>query len=177
MTSSTDSSVSDDELARRILDFVYHPSYQPLKAKGIHTALDLDLELYPGTRRAIKELVQQGELAYGGNHLVLTPEQVSGDPKQTRGTFRQAAGGFGFVRPVSTGKLGPVDDIFIPAAATGSAMEGDTVQVRLRRNRRGGGFEGEVVDVLQRARRQFAGTFAVRDGQAVVAPGTASPRD
>lgn len=159
---------SQDRLAQQILDFVYHPEYQPTKPKGIHQALRLTPDEYPDVRKAVKRLVQSGQLAYGGNHLVVTPEQISGDPKLTRGTFRQAAAGFGFVRPVPTGKLGTTEDIFIPAPAIGSAMEGDLVQVRIRASRRGSGVEGEVVEVLERARRQFAGTYGVQNGKSVV---------
>jgi ribonuclease R len=110
-----------DRLAQQILDYVYHPEYQPTKPKGIHQALQLTPDEYPAVRKAVKRLVLAGQLAYGGNHLVVTPEQISGDPKLTRGTFRQAAAGFGFVRPIPTGKLGTTEDIFIPAHATGSA--------------------------------------------------------
>lgn len=159
---------SQRDLSQRILDFVYHPQYQPVKAKRILQALDLEPEDYGDVRKTIKSLVQKGQLAYGGNHLVLTPELLTGDPKLTRGTFRQAAAGFGFVRPVPTGKLGTVDDIFIPASATSSAMDGDLVQVRLRPSRRGGGQEGQIVEVLERARRQFSGTFAKQKGRAIV---------
>lgn len=157
---------SDERLAQQVLDFVYHPSYQPIKPKAIHKALHLPPDSYPEVRKVIKRLVLEGKLAYAGNHLVLTPEQISGDPKLTRGTFRQAAGGFGFVRPVPTGTLAAVDDIFIPASATRSAMEGDLVQVRIRSGRRG--QEGEIVEILRRARRQFTGTFGMQEGQAVV---------
>lgn len=156
------------ELSQKILDYVYHPQYQPTKAKGIHQALRLAPEEYPSVRKMVKRLVHDGQLAYGGNHLVLTPELISGDPKLTRGTFRQAAAGFGFVRPVPTGKLGAVEDIFIPASATGSAMEGDLVQVRVRTSRRGSGTEGEVVEIIERARRQFAGSYGTKNGQSVV---------
>lgn len=137
-----------------------------MKPKAIHRSLDLDPDDYPIVRKAIKRLVLEGKLAYGGNHLVVPPEMMTGDPKLTRGTFRQAAAGFGFVRPVPTGKLGAVEDIFIPAAATGSAMEGDLVQVRVRSSRRG--QEGEIIDVLERARRQFAGSYGIQDGRSVV---------
>ncbi len=154
------------DIEQQILDFVYHPNYQPLKPKGIHKALALAPETYPDVRKAVKRLVLQGKLAYAGNHLVLTPEQITGDPKLSRGTFRQAAAGFGFVRPVPNCKLAAFDVIFIPAAATHSAMDGDLVQVRIRSGRRG--TEGEIVDVLQRAKRQFAGSFSQSKGQAVV---------
>ncbi|MCA9192185.1 MAG: ribonuclease R [Planctomycetales bacterium] len=165
--SNPDTPITDAELAQRILACVYHPNYQPMKAKAIHQSLRLALDEYPRTRKAIKQLVHSGQLAYGGNHLVVSPEQVSGDSKLVRGTFRQAAAGFGFVRPVPSGKLGPVDDIFIPASATGSAMDGDLVQIRIRAGRRGG-HEGEVLEIVERARRQFAGTYGVQQGASVV---------
>lgn len=159
---------SDASLKQKILDFVYHPNYQPQKPKSIHAALELDSDQYAMVRKAIKRMVQEGTLAYGGNHLVITPDKITGDPKSTRGTFRQAAAGFGFVRPVPTGKLGVVDDVFIPAHATGSAMDRDLVQVRLRASRRGSGQEGEVIEVLQRARRQFTGSYSTQNGSSVV---------
>lgn len=161
---------NDPDLTQRILNHVYHPHYKPVKPKGIHAALKLEPERYPEVRMAIKRLVSSGQLAYAGNHLVLTPQQVSGDPKLTRGKYRQAAAGFGFVRPDATGKLTPSEDIFIPADSTGTAMDGDLVQVRVRASRREGssGVEGAVVDVLQRARRQFVGTYGLNHGQSVV---------
>lgn len=157
----TESESSD--LTQKILDYVYHPHYRPAKPKSIHLGLKLAPEDYRTVRRTIKRLVQSGQLAFAANHLVLTPQMVKGDPNLTRGTFRQAAAGFGFVRPVPTGRLGPVEDIFIPASVTKSAMEGDLLQVRMRAGRRGG-LEGEVVEVLERARRQFSGTFSL-DGE------------
>lgn len=155
--------IESSDLNQKILDYVYHPNYRPAKPKSIHQGLKLAPEDYTTVRRTIKKLVQSGQLAFAANHLVLTPQMVKGDPNLTRGTFRQAAAGFGFVRPVPTGQLGPVEDIFIPAPVTRSAMEGDLVQVRMRAGRRGG-LEGEVIEVLQRARRQFSGTFSL-DGE------------
>jgi ribonuclease R len=154
-------------LQQRILDFVYHPNYRPVKAKGILVGLELPTEDYPAVRMAVKRLVASGQLAYAANHLVISPQMMAGEPKLIRGTFRQAAAGFGFVRPLPSGLLGPTEDIFIPAPMTGSAMEGDQVNVRVRASRRGG-TEGEVVEVLQRARRQFAGTFGLQNNKAVV---------
>ncbi|QDV27513.1 ribonuclease R [Aureliella helgolandensis] len=168
MSDSDSPAKIDPALRQQILDLVYHPQYQPTKPKGVHQALGLPPEAFPQVRMAIKRLVQHGELAYARNHLVLTPDQISGDPKMTRGTFRQAAAGFGFVRPVTTGKLGTTEDIFIPASATLSAMDRDLVQVRVRASRKGGGQEGEVVEILERARRQFSGSYAVKDGNSVV---------
>ena len=93
MTEKPDS--SPGSLTQRILDYVYHPNYQPLKPKGIHAALGLATDDYPLVRKTIKRMVVDGHLAYAGNHLVLTPDKIAGDPKLIRGTFRQAAAGFG----------------------------------------------------------------------------------
>jgi ribonuclease R len=156
-----------DNLQQQILDYVFHPNYQPVKAKGILRGLKMPEESYPELRRTIKKLVSTGQIAYAANHLVVPPGEKAADSKLIRGTFRQAAAGFGFLRPLPAARLGPAEDVFIPAQATGSAMEGDQVKVRLRVGRRGK-HEGEVVEILERARRQFAGTYNVQMGQSVV---------
>jgi ribonuclease R len=101
----------------------------------------------------------------GGRHQTgsedAAPKNRAGresDSKLRQGTIRLAAGGFGFLRPAADQDGVGQDDIFIPAPAIGSAMDGDTVLVRLRRGR-AGKQEGEVEEIVQRARRSFAGTF------------------
>lgn len=88
-----------------------------------------------------------------------------------RGTFRGAMGGFGFVRRGDgvEGADAP-EDVFIPPGATGGALDGDTVEVRMRPrgDRRGDAMEGYVDKVLERGRRQFTGTFEQRDSEALV---------
>ncbi|MEO1450080.1 MAG: RNB domain-containing ribonuclease, partial [Bacteroidota bacterium] len=52
------------------------------------------------------------------------------------------------------------DDIFISPSSTGKAMNGDTVKVRvLQRRRRNGKQEGQVEEVLKRARTTIVGTL------------------
>lgn len=157
---------STKSISQQVLDFVFHPDYQPQKPKAIHKALELAPDDYKLVRKAVKQLVLEGKLAYGGNHLVVPPEMITGDPKLVRGTYRPTAAGFGFVRPIASGKSSTTEDIFIPAAAGGSAMDGDLVQIRVRRSRRG--LEGEVTEIVERARRQFAGTFGFENHQPVV---------
>jgi len=158
------------QLRQRILDLVYHPQYRPIKPKDISRALELSDEDYPQVRRLIKRLVLAGELSYAANHLVTAADQVvQRDDKLVRGKFRQAAAGFGFVRPAPNVKLGSAEDIFVPSDSIGSAMDGDLVQVRLRSSRRSGsGQEGVVIEVIERARRQFSGSYDVRDGHSIV---------
>ncbi|TWT98738.1 ribonuclease R family protein [Neorhodopirellula pilleata] len=149
-------------LTDRLLRWVHAAEYRPSKPKHIATHLKLDLDEYRELRRVIKQLVLEGRLVYGGNHLVMAAAAVGGASDSIRGKFRRAmGGGFGFVRP-SSGGTGVNDDvpedIFIPPGSTGGAMEGDLVEVQISPGRRGG-VEGVVTAVVQRERRQFTGTF------------------
>jgi ribonuclease R len=82
-------------------------------------------------------------------------------PKHFKGTFRRAAGGFGFVRPQGTlAAEGRDADVFIPANAAGDAANGDMVSVRLEAKRgRMGKQQGRVVDVVERATNRFVGLY------------------
>ncbi|WP_425615742.1 ribonuclease R [Anatilimnocola sp. NA78] len=93
------------------------------------------------------------------------------------GKFRRAAKGFGFVRPLGTPRSAErTMDIFIPLKNTGDAASGDTVIVRISRNR--GGFEedqqklpkisGEIIKVAERSTHQFVGVYKEVDGAAFV---------
>ena len=148
---------------------VVSPDYRPSKPKQIAAKLHLDSDQYRELRRVIKQLVLEGRLLYGSNHLVMSVGSVGGPSDRIRGTFRRAMGGdFGFVRPNYTeGEAEMPEDVYVPVGSTAGAMEGDLVEVALRGKRRGG-VEGVVVSILQRARRQFTGTFQLTDGTAAV---------
>jgi len=61
-------------------------------------------------------------------------------------------------------------EVFIPQGDTLDAASGDTVLVRIRRKPRPGAASptGEIVQVLERATRQFVGTYFERDGEGLV---------
>lgn len=157
------------QLAERVMRLIVSADYRPSKPKQIANALKLAPDEYRELRRVIKQLVLEGRLLYGSNHLVMSVGALGGPDDSLRGTFRRAMGGdFGFVRPNHAEDDTDVpEDIFIPAGCTAGAMEGDLVNVEVRPSRRGGN-EGRVTEVLQRARRQFTGTFRVIDDQASV---------
>jgi len=164
--------LSDQPLAKRIVDLVYSDSYRPSKPKGIHKLLGLDESEYPNVRRTIKSLVQSGQLTFATNHLILKPgqqtKQLGTSKKTLQGTFRAAAGGYGFVRLHDLDATKIADDVFIPAKATGTAMEGDVVAIRILSASRDGRSEGAVEEILQRARREFVGTYQLLKNQSVV---------
>jgi ribonuclease R len=144
---------------------VTKPTYQPLKAKGLARKLGIPQVDYPNFRRLIKQLVKDGRLVFGKNH-VLKPAHEHGS---VTGVFRRAEAGFGFVR-LQPDQLPGVKEIFIPPPNTGNASTGDEVLVRITRksSRPERSPEGEILRVLERATHQFVGTYLERDGEAYV---------
>ena len=58
-------------LSEKVLILVSSPEYRPMKPRMMLKALKLADEEYRELRRAIKQLVREGRVLYGANHLVL----------------------------------------------------------------------------------------------------------
>jgi ribonuclease R len=171
---------SDAELTleKRLLEFVYSESYRPSKPKKIHRLLKLSPEEYATLRRVIKRLVLQGQLAFASNHLVLRTDQLVASRPEAgprlrgsevqQGVFRATSQGYGFVRLDNPTAEVVAAEVFIPAKATASAMDGDRVAIRLVKPLSSDRQEGLVEEILQRARRQFVGTYRLVDRLSVV---------
>ena len=114
------------ELADRVMRLVVSADYRPCKPKQIATQLKLDPDDFRELRRVIKQLVLEGRLVYGSNHLVISMGAVGGPRDKLRGTFRRAmGGGFGFVRPShAEGDTDTPDDIFVPPARPAARSKG-----------------------------------------------------
>jgi ribonuclease R len=152
-------------LEEQILAAVARKNYQPLKPKALARKLNVPGGQYAHFRQILRDLVKQHRVEVGKNHTV-RPAQPHGT---VTGTFRKAAAGFGFVRPPAVdGVFGP--DIYIPEARALDASTGDTVVVRITRKPHGPGRgpSGEILQVVERATRQFVGTYFERDGQGYV---------
>jgi ribonuclease R len=140
-------------------------NYQPLKPKALARKLHVSNAGYHEFRNAIRGLVEQGRAEVGKNHTI-RPMQPHGT---VIGIYRRTATGSGFVRPHPIeGKAGP--EIYIRAEDARDASTGDEVLVKITRkpSRPGLGPAGEILRVLERATRQFVGTYHERDGQALV---------
>ncbi len=156
------------DLEEAVLQHVLHPNYQPVKLKVIAKKLELPPERRRELKKAVKRLTKRGRLAYGANHVVRPPTATKDSPKgATRGIFRRAAAGFGFVRPQSAPPGDRSQDIYIPARRSSDAADGDLVSVRLKGHRQRGEQlyrAGEIVEVLQRQTHQFVGVYFERSG-------------
>jgi ribonuclease R len=148
------------DLQNAVLALVSKKTYQPLKPKALAKKLGLPVGRYAEFRKVLRALFKQGLLEIGKNHFIRQAPPYG----SATGTFRRAESGYGFVRPHSAnGHVGP--EIFIPAGHTLDAATGDTVVVRIVRKsgRANRGPTGHIVNVEERATRQFVGTYFERE--------------
>jgi ribonuclease R len=153
------------DLETRILTALAKKNYQPLKPKSLARKLGVSSAEYGTFRGTLRQLIQQKRVEVGKNHTV-RPARPHGT---VTGVYRRAPAGFGFVRPQEMdGQVGP--EILIREGDALDASTGDQVIVRITRKpqRAGLGPVGEVLQVLERATRQFVGTYHERDGQGLV---------
>src|SRR5262249_19559772 len=153
------------ELEDQILAAVARRNYQPIKPKALARKLGVPQGEYRDFRRALKDLIRQGRVELGKNQTVR-----AAPPHGTAvGIYRRTSAGFGFVRPHPIdGRAGP--EILVREDDALDAATGDEVLVKITKkpNRPGLGPAGRIVQVLERATRQFVGTYFERDGQGYV---------
>jgi ribonuclease R len=154
-----------ETLTHRILAAVSKRSYQPLKPKALARKLDVSSADYREFRRALRDLIRDGQLEMGRNQTV----HVAAARGLVTGSYRRTGTGVGWVRPAAVdGK--PSLEIRIPERDSLDAATGDSVLVRLTRqpSRGDGNPSGKVIRILDRAARHFVGTYHERDGEGLV---------
>src|SRR4030095_14678316 len=135
------------------------------KAEGRSANLQhllMEFDATPTARRQLKDILRQrvkdGKLHQHRGSRFEAPARAP-----LEGTILLHRDGYGFVVPSK--KVAELDsDIFIPAALTGSAMNGDTVQVEITYRKPGGRAEGRITGVVKRARETVVGQLRF-DGQ------------
>ena len=139
----------------RILQYLKHDDYAPLRLAQLAKALGVSSEDYPQFNAAFDHLRHAGHVVIGSGNLITLPA-MSG---QIVGTFRANPKGFGFISPLEPNTHG---DLFVPPDDVGQAMTGDTVLAKvIRKGKRGQQmrYSGRIVEVLERARNRFVGTL------------------
>jgi len=152
------------DFTEQILAAVGRKSYEPLKPKALARKIGVPQKHYGEFRNALRELVKQGRLQFGKNHLI----RPAGQHGTVVGTYRRTSSGLGFVRPhVVEGKAGA--DIAVREDDALDAATGDEVLVKVLSKGRGEyGPRGAILQILTRATRQFVGTYFERDGDGLV---------
>jgi ribonuclease R len=147
------------------------------KAEGIAKATSdatpevAKVVLKAGKRRS-KEANDEGEGETVSTTSSTTTSATGKNVNRIVGTFRRMQNGFGFVTPRGQTVRDKDQDIFISQHNARDAATGDTVQVRLKGKPRfhqgKPGFEGEIVQVLERVTNSFVGTYDEQAGMGYV---------
>jgi ribonuclease R len=154
---------------KKILKFLAHPDYTPVKLRSLARAIQVSDEDYGEFKDSFEELRRAGRVVIGAKNLVGLPPLAG----RVIGTFRANPKGFGFVRPLHGTSHG---DLFVPPHATFDAMTGDTVMARVVKKGKQAGqmrYNGEILDILERGQNRLVGTLLKQvDGWIVRPDGT-----
>jgi ribonuclease R len=152
-------------MEQQILAVLARKNYVPVKPKALARKVGIRDSDYPLFRKALRNLVDAGKAQFGKNHSI---RPGGGTVDTVTGVFRRLASGRGFVR-VTAAPDPAITEVGVPEGSAGDAATGDEVQVRISRPARGEmPPQGEVLRVLERATRQFVGTYHERDGEGLV---------
>lgn len=140
-------------LFEEVLDFLRHNDSKTFNYKQLGAAMEINSE---GERLQLIEVLNT--LKHQG--FVLEKETGKYQIKQSKqyitGTIDFTSQGTAFVVHSET-----ENDIFIPAKKSKDALQGDLVKVSLLPKRSGKRKEGEVVEVIKRAKTEFVGTIKI----------------
>lgn len=138
-----------EERKQMLLTLMKDPTYVPMKLKELAMLLGVPKEQRKDLEEVLNELVASDKVGISKKGKYARSEVFA----QT-GIFSAHHRGFGFV--TIEGRDG---DLFVPPDDTGDAMDGDTVQVIIDENGRGGRTEARVLKVLKHANETLIGTF------------------
>ena len=159
-----------EKLKKIILDIEKDSSLPKMKEKELIHFLGIPKEEKKDFTALLEEMVEEGLISFStkeGRHSSLTakPEEkghskASMQKERTlKGVYSKAKKGFGFVS-LSEKEL---DDIYIPKGSEGNAMDGDTVQILITKEKQGdSSAEGKIVKVMKRAVTEVLGLVKER---------------
>ena len=159
-----------EKLKKIIVDIEKDSALPKMKEKELIHFLGIPKEEKKDFTALLEEMVEEGLLSFSakeGRHSSLSakPEEkghskASMQKERTlKGVYSKAKKGFGFVS-LSEKEL---DDIYIPKGSEGNALDGDTVQILITKEKQGdSSAEGKIVKVMKRAVTEVLGLVKER---------------
>lgn len=140
-------------LSQELLDYFQNNATKPLSVQEIEELLGLnEAEEFTNLVKTLNELENSGQLIRTRKNRYGLPEKMN----LIRGTIQMHAKGFAFLIPEEES----MDDVYINQTDLQSAMNGDTVFVRVERSDEAGKRpEGVVVRIIERQTKQIIGTY------------------
>jgi ribonuclease R len=149
---------------QEVLNFMKDQAYKPMTYQELEQHFQIeDATTFRELLRILNELEEKGEILRTRHDRYGIPERMD----LIRGRLQVNAKGFGFLIPEDREH----PDVYIAAHDMGSAMNGDTVFVRVTvKSAAGGKLEGEIVRVIQRAHTTIVGTFQDQESFGFLVP-------
>ncbi len=136
-------------LTERVSDLLQAQPFRKYKAKEIARLLKLAANEYASLRTTLRALVRTGQLLKFDKNRY----GVGRAAAEVIGKLFVKAQGYGFVVPDEG------EDVFVSQKNMGLALHKDTVRVRLFAKSKGKTREGQIVEIIQRARKSIVGVF------------------
>ena len=158
------------KLKKIILDIEKDSSLPKMKEKELIHFLGIPKEEKKDFTALLAEMVEEGLLSFSAKEsrhssLAAKPEEKGHSKasmqkeRRLKGVYSKAKKGFGFVS-LSEKEL---DDIYIPKGSEGNAMDGDTVQILITKEKQDdSSAEGKIVKVMKRAVTEVLGLVKER---------------
>nr|WP_276561433.1 ribonuclease R [Bacillus sonorensis] len=136
----------------KLLAFMKEEAYKPLTVQELEEMLEItDADEYKELVKALVSLEEKGLVVRTRSNRYGLPEKMN----LIKGKISAHAKGFAFLLPEDSS----LDDIFIPPSELNTAMNGDTVLVRLSTQTGGTKKEGTVIRIIERNVEKIVGTY------------------
>ena len=140
-------------LFEEVLDFLKHNSSKTFNYKQLGAAMEINTD---GERLQLIETLENLKLQGFVIENEIGKYQIKETKQYLTGTIDFTSQGTAFLIFSDT-----EEDIYIPARKSKDALQGDLVKVYIYPKRSGKRKEGEVVEVITRAKSQFVGTIKI----------------
>ncbi|MDQ0496711.1 ribonuclease R [Paenibacillus brasilensis] len=149
---------------QQLLDFMRETAYKPMTYQELEQHFDIkDADDFREFLKLLNALEEDGKILLTRTNRYGVPERMD----LQRGRLQAHAKGFAFLIPEDREH----PDVYIHANDLKSAMNGDTVLVRVTsKGPAGGRLEGEVVRIVKRAVLQVVGVFQSHEAYGFVLP-------
>nr|WP_263629249.1 ribonuclease R [Bacillus licheniformis] len=136
----------------KLLSFMKEEAYKPLTVQELEEMLEItDSDEYKELVKALVTLEEKGLVVRTRSNRYGLPEKMN----LIKGKVSAHAKGFAFVLPEDSS----LDDVFIPPSELNTAMNGDTVLVRLSTESGGTKKEGAIIRIIERNIQKIVGTY------------------
>jgi len=144
--------VEKEEFMDKLLSFMKEEAYKPLTVQELEEMLEItDSDEYKELVKALVTLEEKGLVVRTRSNRYGLPEKMN----LIKGKVSAHAKGFAFVLPEDSS----LDDVFIPPSELNTAMNGDTVLVRLSTESGGTKKEGAIIRIIERNIQKIVGTY------------------